>query len=368
MEPQDDLSGVPGQPHSAFGFYGRWQDYAPIAFTNLLLTIVTLGFYRFWATTRTRQYLWSQTRFIDERLEWTGTGKELFIGFLMVLLALGLPFLVLQFGVQALIFQGYGGIAGAVGIVAFALIFYLGGVALFRALRYRLSRTFWHGIRGGTDDQGWGYGFSSMWKSVVGSLVLGLLVPWAMMSLWNERWSKMSFGPFRFAASGRWEDTFKRWLLIYASIIGIFILVLGGIGLAMAGMMSGGDEIDSKGAAAAGIGVLAVLLIYPLIGLVYLAFYAKFFRIAAGGLSLATLDFQFTARSKHWLKLILGDVLLIIVTLGIGAIFLDYRHWKFFITHMEATGEISLSDLTQSATREPGQGEGLLDAFDMGAI
>ena len=35
---------------SAFGFDGTWREFAPIAFTNLLLTIVTLGFYRFWAT------------------------------------------------------------------------------------------------------------------------------------------------------------------------------------------------------------------------------------------------------------------------------------------------------------------------------
>ena len=61
--------------HSAFRFHGSWQEYARIAFPNLLLTIVTLGIYRFWATTREREYLWSKTDFIDERLEWTGRGR-----------------------------------------------------------------------------------------------------------------------------------------------------------------------------------------------------------------------------------------------------------------------------------------------------
>ena len=50
-------------------FNGNWREYAPIAFTNLLLTIVTLGIYRFWATARTRRYLWARTRFIDRRSE-----------------------------------------------------------------------------------------------------------------------------------------------------------------------------------------------------------------------------------------------------------------------------------------------------------
>src|SRR5690606_16979791 len=72
-----------GEQVTAFGFQGNWKEFAPIALTNLLLTIVTLGIYRFWAKTRERHYLWSRTRFIDDTLEWTGTGKELFIGFLI---------------------------------------------------------------------------------------------------------------------------------------------------------------------------------------------------------------------------------------------------------------------------------------------
>ena len=53
---------------------------------------MTLGIYRFWATTRERRYLWSRSRFVDERLEWAGTGMELFIGFLLVLALFALPF------------------------------------------------------------------------------------------------------------------------------------------------------------------------------------------------------------------------------------------------------------------------------------
>ena len=66
--------------------------------------------------------------------------------------------------------------------------------------------------------------------------------------------------------------------------------------------------------------------------------------------------------------LILGHVGLVIVTLGVGFIFIGYRNWSFFIRHLEATGEVELATLTQSTTREPTQGEGLLDAFDVGAF
>ena len=85
---------------SAFAFEGNWQDFAKIALPNLLLTIVTLGVYRFWATTRERRYLWSRTRFVDENLEWAGTGMELFIGFVMVFVLFGIPYFGLSFDTQ----------------------------------------------------------------------------------------------------------------------------------------------------------------------------------------------------------------------------------------------------------------------------
>ena len=350
----------------AFGFEGTWKDYAPIAFTNLLLTIVTLVIYRFWATTRTRRYLWSRTRFIDEHLEWAGTGLELFIGAMMVLVLLGVPILFLQFGLQALILQGYGAIAGVLAVISFVWIFYLSGVALFRMLRYRLSRTWWHGIRGGSNDKGWGYGWSYLWKTTVGTLALYLLVPWAIISLWNERWSKMSFGPLQFRSTASESDIFKRFLLFY--LVPLVMVIVIGVGIALMPSMT-----DPNGDPAAPIGFLVIIglavaafyIVLPIIGLV---FYAKYLRVAIGGLSLGSLDFRFDARSKDWFKLILGDIGLVIVTLGVGAIFLSYRHWKFFITHLDAGGEISLSELTQSTTLAPGQAEGLADAFDMGPI
>lgn len=348
-----------------FAFEGNWRDYAPIAFTNLLLTIVTLGIYRFWATTRTRRYLWANTRFIDDRLEWTGTGKELFLGFLMVLALIGLPFLFLQFGAQALVLQGHGGMAAILTLAAFVTIFYMVGLARFRALRYRLSRTWWHGIRGGSDDQGFGYGISYMWKSAVGSMALGLLIPWSMMSLWNERWNKMSFGPHAFEAAGDHGPTFKRFLLFYLLPILLFVG-----GAAMAAMLGfpgqGGAGSQIAGAI---LGVIGFVLVFYLgLGLIALAFYASFFREAVEGLSLTGLDFHFYARTKDWILLFLGDVALVVCTIGIGAIFLQYRHWKFFVTHMGATGTIYTDELTQSQTKTSRHGEGLLDALDVGAF
>ena len=99
---------------SAFGFTGSWREFLPIAVTNLALTIVTLGMYRFWGQVRERKYLWGHSRFIDSNLEWTGTGMELFVGFIAGAVLFGVPFFIINFGIQAAIFQGHEGIAALV--------------------------------------------------------------------------------------------------------------------------------------------------------------------------------------------------------------------------------------------------------------
>ncbi|MET0137738.1 MAG: DUF898 family protein, partial [Sphingobium sp.] len=255
----DTGGGVPFPAESsAFRFTGRWQDYAPIAFTNLLLMIVTLGIYRFWATTRTRHYLWSHTHFIDDPLEWTGRGVELLVGFLLALGLFGLPFLFLQFGVQALALQGHAGIAGILSFAAFLFILMLTGVARFRALRYRLSRTYWHGIRGGSDSNGVVYGWSWLWKSIVGALPLWLLVPWSMTALWNDRWGRMSFGSQTFRAAARPEPIYKRFLLFYLLP---FLLVIAGIAAA-ALFASGTLRPDVNSGAVLGVIVVGALAVF----------------------------------------------------------------------------------------------------------
>lgn len=355
------------EAESAFGFDGNWKDFARIALPNLLLTIVTLGIYRFWATTRERQYLWAHTRFVDERLEWQGRGIELFIGFLLVAAIVGIPFALLQFISQGLIFRGMIGWVAGLTFALFFITYYLTGMARFRALRYRLSRTRWRGIRGGSDIQGFKYGWSYIWKSFVGQLALGLMVPWSMTSLWNERWNAMSFGPFEFEAYASSGDIFARYLLFYLAPIALFVA------MAVAAVAGGGIGslfgVEDGVEVGAGVGfVLGLFIWFFVLGLIAAAFYAKFYREAVGATVWRDLNFSFEASTMDWVKLYLGDFALVVFTLGFGFVFLSYRHWKFFITHMEAGGEILLDELTQSTTRMAKHGEGLLDAFDIGAI
>jgi uncharacterized membrane protein YjgN (DUF898 family) len=351
---------------SAFAFHGDWREFAPIAFTNLLLTIVTLGLYSFWAKTRVRRYLWSQTHFIDDRLEWTGTGLELFIGYILAFFLFLVPFGALNLVLHSVVLRGHPGAALLLGATTYLLILYLVGIAIFRALRYRLSRTFWHGIRGGSDDQGFGYGGQYLWRTIVGTVAFGLLIPWSMTSLWNRRWNKMSFGPLRFESSASAAPLMKRFLLFY--LVPLALLLIGVVGGVMLGATDFGRGGGVPSAGAALFVILIGLGIYGMLGLVAFFYYSAYFREVISHLRLGGLEFAFTARTVDWVKFVLGTVGLVMITFGIGYIFVAYRNWAFFMRHLEAYGSVDLLDLTQSTTREPGQGEGLLDAFDIGAF
>ena len=356
------MGNAPGSQERAIRFTGNWREYLPIAASNVLLIIVTLGIYRFWAAARQRRYLWSRTEVIGDRLEWSGTGKEMFIGFLIVTLVLLPFFLFFQFLLPALVARGKVEAAGGVFLLFYVAILYLSGVAGFRALRYRLSRTWWRGIRGGSDEPGWNYGGEYLGRIALAGITMWIAWPWMATALFRSRWNEMSFGSLPFRSTLVAEGLGRRWAAIY--LIPLALLILGTIAAATIGLGSGGGERASFSAVVLGL-VIAVYLAIPLLTLHW---YAKFYRKAAETMSLGELEFGFDATTWQWLKLFLGNIALAVVTLGFGLAYWGYRNWAFMVRHMHLYGEINVTALGQSTTRAPTEAEGFADAFDMGAI
>jgi uncharacterized membrane protein YjgN (DUF898 family) len=349
----------------AIEFTGNWREYLPIAVTNVLLMIVTLGVYRFWATARQRRYLWSRTHVIDDSLEWSGTGKEMFLGFLLIILILLPFFLFIQFLFPALVARGMEVAAGIVLFLFYVVILYLTGVARFRALRYRLSRTWWHGIRGGSDNPGWRYGAEYLGRHALSIMTVFIMFPWASTRMWNSRWRSMSFGPSQFDADLTAEGLKGRWALLYCVPPALFLIV--GL-LTMAAAGNPGEDAAGARLTIFGVIFIVFLMIYVAIPLLTLHWFAKFYRHAAEATRLGDLEFGFDARTRDWLKLFLGNIGLAIITLGFGVAFWGYRNWAFMVRHTHLYGVVDLAQLTQSTVSAPAEAEGWADAFDVGAI
>ena len=356
------------EPKDRFGFAGNWREFAPIALTNALLTLVTLGVYRFWAIRREREYLWSRTWLLDDWLDWTGTGKELFIGFIFAVILLGGPLFILQFGIQALVLRGHDIAAIVVSVITLLFFNFAVGVARFRALRYRLNRTYWKGIRGGSNEPGWRYGFSNLWKWIVNYLSLGAAVAWTMTTLWNDKWNQMGFGNHDFRSEARVRPIIVPFICLY--LVPILLIIVSITFLLAQGTMVEGVYlfIDAPREFRIAFFLLIAFLIYTLISLIFVIYYAAFFRNAVSQLSLGGLQFSFEAEGADWFMLFLVDALILIATLGIGSFFLGYRHWVFFAKHLAVHGDLDLSALQQTSVRSERYSDGWLDAMDIGAF
>ena len=193
-------------------FTGERGDFFRLVRRGALLELITAGFYRFWLTTDIRRSLWSSTSIEGHAFEYTGTAKELLIGFLFAL-AILVPVYLVYFliGIEA-------ERAKAFASIPLILFFYaFGQFAIFRARRYRATRTVWRGVRFWMSGSGWAYSWRACLWGLFTLLTLGLVLPWRESALERYKMRHLHYGdlPARFQATGwaLFKRTWWLWLL-----------------------------------------------------------------------------------------------------------------------------------------------------------
>ena len=201
-------------------FDGRRKVLLGLLVKNYLLGILTLGIYRFWAKTAVRRYFWGHVSIAGERVEYTGRGKELFLGFLIVMAILIPVAGVYGFLAETMIGSEVGSIV--VNVVYYAALFFLIQIAIFRMRRYRLTRTVWRGIRAGQDGSPSAYMLLAWRWSLAVLLTLGYLYPRMRIALARYLTANMRYGSARFAFKPDPAALMRRWLPVWiARVIGI---------------------------------------------------------------------------------------------------------------------------------------------------
>ena len=200
-------------------FHGDGKSLFKIHLLNLLLTILTLGGYYFWAKVKVRNYLYAQTKFEGDRFAFHGTGMELLIGFLKIVLFLGL-----YVGAVAAIPMVFGdGLAPLIGrILSYFVLLVVIPIAIVGSKRYRLGRTSWRGIR---------FSFRGRAKDLIGILVrdgifivqvFGLYYPFMLHNIRNFVVGHSYFGNRRFNYDGKAWDLFGHYVLAFLLFLPTF--------------------------------------------------------------------------------------------------------------------------------------------------
>lgn len=371
-----------------------------LAFKTAFLTLITLGIYRFWQKTRLRRYVWSSVDLSGDRFEYTGTGLEKFLGFLLAIVFLAVYLGLLQL---LLFFVGLNVFVDpetatptqilrqviAIYISFFAVLPFI-LFAVYRARRYKLARTRWRGIRFGMMKNPWGYVWRALVFGLVAILSLGILAPLATFTLEKYLTERSFYGDTRFQQGGSWLDLYRPFIhfpiaaaiLLVAAVLAVAELfipaaVLGGIGYiwiffaalhyavqSFAYLTNHKRLGDVRFRAEPRTG--RVLGIYLLGGFILgLLFFVVFGGIA--GLTALTAD-AFTGQPPLAVIIVsaLVGAVFLVASQGLGLILITQPVIAHYVETIDVLNAGALDQIQQRAAASGVDAEGFADALDVG--
>jgi len=396
-------------------FVGPSKTFWHVLSWGAVLLMFTLGIYRFWLTTDIRRYLWSNTELAGDSFEYSGTAYELLIGFLIAITAL-IPLYVAFF----VLTLAPGNFWSSLGLLA---LFFLGQYAVYRARRYRLTRTIYRGVRFHQTGSALLYSvYAVLWWALI-ILSAGLAYPFAQSQLEHFKMRHTFFGNL----SGRFEGSgwhlLVRGLPLWACTviplaIGAVAIILSidwnafnttdGADVRAMGSDKGGVASSDLIVAATGLWFLcSIAFLYPIFQTILLRWwvsglrfgdvavksqlriarvfgvYARFFGYAAlftavAGILVSVGAFGLS-KVVRGLSSMRGEIITTVLSLGAyAAIALGYWTiyqatvklgvWRCVVESLEISNSAVLEQVAAAGEAASPVGEGLADALNVGGI
>jgi uncharacterized membrane protein YjgN (DUF898 family) len=369
----------PVPPPMPVAFSGSRSEFFHLVKRGAALELVTLGFYRFWLLTDIRRHLWSNTLVDGDAAEYTGRGKELLIGFL-VALAILVPIYLgyLLIGLEAEHYQAFASIP-------LFLFFYLfGQFAIFRARRYRLTRTIWRGVRFWMTGSGWIYALQASLWGLLSAVTLGLALPWRMAALERYKMRHSYYGDLQGSFEGRGWEFFKRgwWLWLLAPVAMVVYplapFIYGAFKAVewrwwLSGIRFGGVRIESSLPRSALIGLYwKVIGWIVVLGLVFSAYAAAAAALVASMTGEPFAEFftsQEFSKSIPLLALMgLGYLVFALAMNVVIRVYLMRDLWVRVLGSVNISGLEAAADVAARGEMANALGEGFADGLDVGGF
>ena len=373
------LPPLPEPPPMPVAFSGSRGEFFRLVKRGAALELVTFGFYRFWLLTDIRRHLWSNTLVDGDAAEYTGRGKELLIGFL-VALAILVPIYLGYFliGLEAEHYQAFASIP----LVVFFYLF--GQFAIFRARRYRMTRTVWRGVRFWMTGSGWIYALRASLWGVLMILTLGLILPWRAAALERYKMRHSHYGDLQGSFEGRGWEFFKRgwwlWLLtpiaLYVSPIAPFVYA-GYKAIEwrwwLSGIRFGGVRLESSLPKSALIGLYwKVIGWMALLGLVFAVYLALCAVLVASMSGEGLTEFFKTPELMRSIPLLvlfgLGYLVLAMAMNVVMRVYLTRDLWVIVLGSVNISGLEAAANVAARGDLANALGEGFADGLDVGGF
>jgi uncharacterized membrane protein YjgN (DUF898 family) len=343
-----------------------------ICLLNILLIVVTLGIYWFWARSEYRRRMWQMVRVNGEPLEYTGTGWELFVGYLKIFFFILLPAIAVIVATQLLL-----GPKSPVTVLlilvlymAFIVLFFAG---IYRANRYILTRTRWRGIAFGLDKGALGYAWLSIWSGALTGLTLFWLYPWRAAALRRRLTNAMRFGslPLRFeGSSGPIYGPFTLvWLILIPGFAGLSVIFQSIMQAAIRAEGGQSAEFAAAKVAAAQFGPAIygafILVALPLLIVALSWLEVRKLNVFAKATKASGLTGDLEAHAGSYIWLIVSNALIVLFSLGILRPVAQARRLEYLTSRFSFTGSADLNEVLRAREEAGTEGAGMEAAFSI---
>ena len=350
-----DLKYAPKKVFAAFNGVGA--ELFGIMIVNFIFTLLTLGIYHFWGKVKVRKYLWQHSNILGSPLEYTGNGLELFISFLIVIVAL----------------TGYSLLMSATllfGIITLPLLFWAIYFAMYRSIRFRLTRTRWRGIYANLSGSAVSFANNVIFLSIANILCLGCLTPYITARLYRLTMNNVWWGDMRFSFSGTAKPLYKSFFIgMGVTVVAIILLAVFGAGYFM--VIARAVEQGYAGGAGTNVDDPALMLVLLYFGAIFMIAMGFMYYAACkvrwfyDHLSLPGARFTCGLPLTVFISLYITNTLLLLFTLGLGYPWVLTRTLRCLTSAAVYQGDVNVDAIQQNTQSIPKRGDGLLDALDL---
>lgn len=293
-------------PAKRLSFKGRGGDLFVVLIVNWLLTIVTLGIYYPWAKARRLQWYYEHTELDGHPFHFHGTGREMFIGFIK---AIALMLLIYGTYIAGFLLREPMVLLAGVLVLLVGSVFFI-PLVIHGGYRYRMSRSSWRGIHFGYRGTLKELFIICLRDGLLTVITFGIYGAWFIMNLRTYVLSHIRYGSSQFQYKGDGLEYFV---------------------------------MNLKGR----------ILTFITVGIYFFWWQKERFDYYVNNLTWNFADgrrmqFKSTATGGGFFGLLVGNLLLVIFTLGIGFAWAEVRTMTFVMDHIEFVGDADLNAVVQT--------------------
>lgn len=299
-------------------FEGKGFDFFKIQFINVILTILSLSFLYPWAKVRELRYVCQNLSLADSALAFTGTINEFFKGYLKTVFFIIVPLFLIGFGggIATALYKDTlfsGAIYSLTMFLAFCFSYFMMPIVLHGTLNYRLSNISWLSIYPKYLGKQSELFFIIFYGSLLTMITAGIYKAWLQVKLTKYILKNIRFGSLRFDFSGDAKTLF----FIYLK--GFFLTLI-------------------------------------TFGIYSIWFFKQIYEYSVNNIVVKKDDQEFkllsNANALEVFEMMVGNFLLIILTLGIGASWAYIRYYKFIFEHCIIPADFNINSIMEAQEAE----------------